>query len=250
MGSATLTPSARLATSVASWLAPARCLLKLSALPPSTYRLPITSSASPALQQRQHLRQLRLVVLQIGVDHGGKGRAGGKDALDAGAGQAAAADAADAAHARILLREVAHHLPGAVGRVVVDEHDLPRRRAKGRRQPLVQRGDVVALVEGRDDHRNDRQAQYLGELACTAIPEPGLTASFMRDAYSGRPPRCQGGVPRKCRKRPQKSAQNGRRIGPCGRIFANFQMSPHRRRATNNSKPRFQRKARGDSALP
>src|SRR5438094_7524562 len=54
-----------------------------------------------ALQERKHFWQLRLVMLQIGVDHGGTGRAGSENPFDAGARQAAPADAADAAHARI-----------------------------------------------------------------------------------------------------------------------------------------------------
>ncbi len=68
-----------------------------------------------ALQQRQHLRELGLVMLQIGVHHGGIGRARGQDALDAGARQAAPTDPADAAHPRILPRQAAHQIPGSVG---------------------------------------------------------------------------------------------------------------------------------------
>src|SRR6185295_16225351 len=55
-----------------------------------------------ALQESEHLRQLRLVMLQVGVHDSGKRRAGCQDALDAGAGKAAPADAADTAHARVL----------------------------------------------------------------------------------------------------------------------------------------------------
>ena len=78
-----------------------------------------------ALQQRQHLRQLRLVVLQIGVHHGREGRARRQNAFDAGAGQAAPPDPPDAADAAILPRQAAHHVPGPVGRIVVDEDDFP-----------------------------------------------------------------------------------------------------------------------------
>ena len=53
-----------------------------------------------ALQQRDHLRQLRFVVLQIGVDDRRIGSARGQDALDAGARQAAPADPADATDPR------------------------------------------------------------------------------------------------------------------------------------------------------
>ena len=78
-----------------------------------------------ALQQRQHLRQLGFVMLQIGVDHRGTGRARGQDALDAGAGQAAPADPPDTADAGIRPRQAPHHLPGPVGGIVVDEDDFP-----------------------------------------------------------------------------------------------------------------------------
>ena len=67
-----------------------------------------------ALQQGDHLRQLRFVVLQIGVHDRRIGGARGKNALDAGARQAAPADPPDAAHSRILPRQGPHHLPGTV----------------------------------------------------------------------------------------------------------------------------------------
>ena len=51
----------------------------------------------------------------------------------------------------------AHHLPGAVGGIVVDEDDFPGDAGERRLQPPVQHGDVVALVEGGDDDRKLRQ---------------------------------------------------------------------------------------------
>ena len=111
----------------------------------------------PALQQREHLRQLRLVMLQVGVHHGGIGRAGGEDAFDAGARQAAAADAADAADAAVLSRETAHHLPGAVRRIVVDEDHFPGDAGERGLELAIKLGHIVALVEGGDDDRKRRQ---------------------------------------------------------------------------------------------
>ena len=58
-------------------------------------------------------------------------------------------------------------------------------------QPPEQRGDVVALVEGRDD---DRKLQA-NAAACGGVSGPGLMASFMRPAYSRRLRACQGAVP-------------------------------------------------------
>src|SRR5258707_9943430 len=92
-------------------------------------------------------------MLQIGVDHGGIGRPRGQDALDAGAGQSAPPDPADTADAGILPRQAPHHFPGAVGGIVVEEHDFPGNTLQRRIQPPVQHRDVVALVEGGDDDR-------------------------------------------------------------------------------------------------
>ena len=136
-----------------------------------------------ALQQRQHLRQLGLVMLQVGVDHRGAGRAGGQDALDAGAGQAAPPDPPDAADPAILPRQLAHDLPGAVGGIVVDEDDFPGDAGERRLQPPVQLGDVVALVEGGDDDRKLRACA----AACGGLSAPGLMASFMPPAYIRQP---------------------------------------------------------------
>lgn len=103
------------------------------------------------LQQAEHLRQLRFVVLQVGVHHRDARRARRQNALDAGARKSAPADATDAARAGIPLRQFLHRLPGAVGRVIVDEDDLPRDTLEGFGQSFEQHGNVVALVECRHD---------------------------------------------------------------------------------------------------
>src|SRR5258707_1186238 len=113
------------------------------------------------LEQRQHFWQLRLVMLQVGIDHGGAGRARCQDALDASAGQAAPADPPDTADAGILPRQAPHQVPGAVGGIVIDEDDFEGNACERRLQPLKQRGDVVALVEGGDD---DRKLSQCGGL--------------------------------------------------------------------------------------
>ncbi len=113
------------------------------------------------LQQRQHFRQLRLVMLQVGVDHGDIRRARRQNALDAGAGQSAAPDPPDTAHPAIVPRQRADHVPGAVGRIVVDEDDFPGHARERRLQPPVQLGDVVALVEGGNDDRKLRRNSAL-----------------------------------------------------------------------------------------
>jgi hypothetical protein len=89
--------------------------------------------------------------------HGHIGRARGQDAVDTGAGQATAPDPPDAADPAILPRQLADHVPGAIGGIVVDEDDFPGFARQCRLQPPVQRGDVVALVEGGDDDRKLRR---------------------------------------------------------------------------------------------
>ena len=65
--------------------------------------------------------------------------------------------APDAAHPAILAREVSHHVPGAIRGIVIDKDDLPGGTRQRRLQPVKQRGDVVALVEGRDNDRKLRR---------------------------------------------------------------------------------------------
>ena len=110
-----------------------------------------------ALQQGDHLRQLRFVVLQIGVHHRRIGGARRQDALDAGAGQAAPPDPPDTADPGVLPRQGPHHLPGTVRRIVIDKDDFPGDAGERRVQPPVKYRDVVAFVEGRDDNGKLRQ---------------------------------------------------------------------------------------------
>src|SRR6266567_234648 len=73
----------------------------------------------------------------------------------------AAHGAPDAADAGIFPRQAPHHIPGAVGGVVVDEDDFPGDARQRGLQPPKERGDIVALVEGRDDDRKLRQTRSL-----------------------------------------------------------------------------------------
>ncbi len=102
-------------------------------------------------QSREHLRQQRFVVLQVGVDHRDvRGRCG-KNPLHHGAGEASPADPVQAPHIRSRLRELAHGVGGAVRRIVVNEHDLPRLPVENPLEPLRQLYDVILLVESRCD---------------------------------------------------------------------------------------------------
>ena len=104
-----------------------------------------------ATQPVQHGGEQPLVMLQVGVHHGDVARLAGEHALDAGAGKAAPPDAADAAHAPVRLADRARGRRGAVGRVVVDENDLPVDAGERARELLHQQRNVVALLERRND---------------------------------------------------------------------------------------------------
>jgi hypothetical protein len=68
----------------------------------------------------------------------------------------------DADAVRVRSGEEEHHLPGAVPRAVVDQHDLVRVSRVSRRglarpgQPAVQRVEALPLVETRDNRREPR----------------------------------------------------------------------------------------------
>ena len=114
-----------------------------------------------AAQHRQHGPQQPFVVLQIAVHDGDVFRLAGEDALQAGAGQAAPPDPAHAADAGIGRGDMLGHLGGAVGRIVVDDDELPVDAGKRGPQHVGQTRDVLPLVEGRN---------HDAELGCRARP--------------------------------------------------------------------------------
>ena len=54
-----------------------------------------------------------------------------------------------------------HHVPGAVGGIVVDEDDFPRNARKRGLEPPKKRGDIVAFVEGGNHDRKSRHRNGL-----------------------------------------------------------------------------------------
>src|SRR5262249_19746837 len=62
--------------------------------------------------------------------------------------EAAPADAADAADPRVALAQRPHRRRGAIGRVVVDEDDLPVDAVEPALQPRDQQRNIGPLVEG------------------------------------------------------------------------------------------------------
>src|SRR5450631_2308458 len=72
--------------------------------------------------------------------------------------------APDTADAGIASRQISHHIPGAVGGIIVDEDNFPGDSGERGLQPPQQRGDVVAFVEGGDDDRKLRQTGGLRRI--------------------------------------------------------------------------------------
>ena len=123
--------------------------------------------------QLDHARQQRLVVLVVGVDDGEERCRRGEHAFEAGRRQAAPADALDAAHPRVGLGHGAQRDAGVVGRVVVDEDELPVDAGQGLGDGLLQGGDVAGLVEGRDDDGELRHGVADRQLAMGAPDRRG-----------------------------------------------------------------------------
>jgi len=126
-------------------------------------------------------------MLQVGVHHRRIGRAGGENPLDAGPRQAAPPDAADTANAGVGVRDLAHGSPGAIGRIVVNEHHFPGDARERSLELAVELGDIVALIERRNDDRKRRQTHGLLRIL-GFWPDRFVHAQ----AYIRRPLACQG----------------------------------------------------------
>ena len=103
-----------------------------------------------------HARQQGFIVLQVAVDDRDERRRGRQHAFDAGRAQPPSSDAPDAADARVALAERADVLGGAVGRIVIDKHDLPGDAAQGAVEAADQEIDIVAFVESGHDNAQFR----------------------------------------------------------------------------------------------
>ena len=161
-------------------------------------------------QRGVHLRQDLFVVLQVAVDHRDVVGARRQPALDHRSRQAEPVDAADAAHARVVAGDREGDVGGAVGRIVVDDHHLPRQAVEHGLQPLEQHRHIGRFAVGRNDdgerrpnfrrrrigchlalaRRRARRAlrphRRYGRGKARVKPRAGMTAS----AISSRPPRC------------------------------------------------------------
>jgi hypothetical protein len=108
------------------------------------------------LQGVEHLRQEPLVMLHVGIHHREVVRRGREHALDAGGREAAAPDPPKTADAAVGLRVLAHQIGRAVGRIVIDEDDLPRTAAEAVCQAPDQLRDIASFIERRHDDRQFR----------------------------------------------------------------------------------------------
>ena len=118
--------------------------------------------AGAAIENRlRQLRQLRRIELEVGIlDR--DDRAGGLGEANADrAALAAVLLGVDDAQLR-PLRDLVEHLARAVGRSVVDDEDLARRRQIDRDQPLDDVGDGPRFVIDGNDDRNEWVQRFSG----------------------------------------------------------------------------------------
>jgi len=114
-------------------------------------------------------------VLHVGVHDGDVVSGGGEHAFDAGGGEAAATYAVDEADAAVAVGVLADEFSGVVGRVVVDEEELPGEAFEGGLEAVDELRDVATLVVGGDD--DGEVDTRLGAL---------LQAGFRKDIRVGR----------------------------------------------------------------
>ena len=115
--------------------------------------------ALAGLQQGQHLRQLRLVVLQVGIDHRGVGRARCEDSLDAGAGQGPRRPIRRIQRTRASCCARPRTTSQAPGELSSTKMTSKRNSESAALHTPKQRDDVVALVEG--DHSKLQETRGL-----------------------------------------------------------------------------------------
>ena len=90
-------------------------------------------------------------MLQIGIHHRYIRRTGSEHALDTCRRQTASSDPLDDSDTVINLADPSDDGSGLIGRVVVDEDDLPLHVTQGDVDPSDEFFDVRRLVEGRDN---------------------------------------------------------------------------------------------------
>ncbi len=110
--------------------------------------------------------------------------------------ETAPAEPLQAADIALLPRQRAHHFGGPVGRIVVDENDLPGNAGEHPVEALDNDRNVVALVERRDDDRElGRGVSAPGALTCVRRSWAGRgqgRLSALVPRYSSHPIRIGG----------------------------------------------------------
>jgi len=99
-------------------------------------------------------------VLQIGIHDRDELSLARQRALEESAGETATADAPDAANARVALTELLGDGGGGIGRVVIDENELPGEPHQGQRDALYEHAYVGRFIEGgKNDGQHGGQAR-------------------------------------------------------------------------------------------
>ena len=111
-------------------------------------------------------------MLQVGIHYRQIGRRRGKHSFDAGPREPASADAAYEAAVRMAGRELVKALERAVGGIVVDEDYFPVRSVDGLCDRMIERLDIVAFIQRRNDDRQfwaDGRQMCFADLAVVSI---------------------------------------------------------------------------------
>ena len=125
----------------------------------------------PQLQRFEHLGDERGFVLQVAVHDDDHLAVRGLHAPVDGRGEAALLDTLDAPDIVVAEAKRAHGVGRAVGRIVVDDHELPGAAGERLREAIVDHRDVACLVVGRHDDR-DLRHHHGRATAIRRLPQP------------------------------------------------------------------------------
>lgn len=102
--------------------------------------------------ERDHLRKDGLLVLEVPVHQDEHGRGRGEEAFNGGRGETVPADAPNTSNTAVVRGLMLHRFPCSVGRVVIDENDLPVEGLQDSLDGGDERLDIVGFVQrGHDD---------------------------------------------------------------------------------------------------
>ena len=172
IGSVSVTPSRRArerGRQLARLLAAARC--ERPAAEPPRHVAARDRKIDAAAQLLQHRGEQRLVVLQVGVHHGDVCAPGSPACPRCRRPTSPRRPMRRTQRTRASrLADLARDRRGAVGRIVVDEHDLPVDAGERARELFHQQRNVVAFLEGRNhDAQFRRRRVCAGQARARAL---------------------------------------------------------------------------------